>query len=176
MLGTDIISQREWANFFGGEIGQHNVGLTYSKNVALWCGCSLPTAEWVDLSTVGIAQPVAHAANNSILCMRGDAALPKLLWDFLFYVQIGSPTALAQYSLEQLLKLSAKNHGLYVPSGAFWGSQDIQKMADRGNLKVCVAQYVSLSQNNPLKIAVVGVYECIKSTKSNISWEKTYME
>lgn len=48
---------------------------------------------------------------------------------------IGSPTALAQASLEQKLKLSAKNHGLYVPSGAFWGSEDIRKMADRGDLQ-----------------------------------------
>lgn len=32
----------------------------------------------------------------------------------------------------------AKNgsHGLYVPAGAFWGGHDVQKMADRGTLKV----------------------------------------
>jgi len=56
-------------------------------------------------------------------------------------MQIGSPTAMAQSSLEQSLKLSAKSHGLYVPSGAFWGSEDIQKMADRGNLQVSIALY-----------------------------------
>ena len=54
-------------------------------------------------------------------------------------MQIGSPTALAQSGLEQKLKLAAKTHGLYVPSGAFWGSEDIQKMADRGNLQVLYA-------------------------------------
>ena len=32
--------------FFGREEGQTtNVGLTYRKNVALQCGCSLPVAE-----------------------------------------------------------------------------------------------------------------------------------
>ena len=34
---------------------------------------------------MGIAQLVSHTAGKSILCMRvGDAALPKLLWYFLF--------------------------------------------------------------------------------------------
>ena len=51
-------------------------------------------------------------------------------------MQIGSPTALAQPNLEQKLKLSALHHGLYVPSGAFWGSEDIRKMGDRGTLQV----------------------------------------
>ena len=27
-------------------------------------------------------------------------------------------------------------HGLYVPAGAFWGGEGIQKMADRGTLQV----------------------------------------
>jgi len=39
------------------------------------------------LFTVHIAQLAAHAADKSILCVRGgDAALPKLHWDFLFQV------------------------------------------------------------------------------------------
>jgi len=30
---------------------------------------------------------IAHAADESILCMRGsDMAFPKLLWDFLFII------------------------------------------------------------------------------------------
>jgi len=34
---------------------------------------------------VGIAQLLAHASDDSILCVRGgDVALPKLLWDFLY--------------------------------------------------------------------------------------------
>ncbi|XP_041093627.1 putative L-aspartate dehydrogenase isoform X2 [Polyodon spathula] len=50
---------------------------------------------------------------------------------------IGSPTALADPALETRLRDAAKHHGntLYVPSGAFWGGEDIQKMAAAGTLK-----------------------------------------
>ena len=49
---------------------------------------------------------------------------------------MGSPTALADQEVEDKLKEAAKHHGLYIPSGAFWGANDIQKMADRGTLQV----------------------------------------
>jgi len=50
----------------------------------------MPAADRLDSSAVGIAQLVAHAADKSILCMRGgDKALPKLLWDFLFWLRMG---------------------------------------------------------------------------------------
>ncbi|ESO93087.1 hypothetical protein LOTGIDRAFT_119936 [Lottia gigantea] len=48
---------------------------------------------------------------------------------------IGSPTALADKDLEVTLRKAARVHGLYVPSGAFWGGEDIKKMADRGTLQ-----------------------------------------
>ena len=53
---------------------------------------------------------------------------------------MGSPTALADKALEDSLKDSIEKHGhgLYVPSGALWGGEDIRKMADRGTLKVLV--------------------------------------
>jgi len=51
---------------FGGGIGQRNV--TYKKHAALRCECSVPAAELLDSSAVGIAQIVAHAAGESILC------------------------------------------------------------------------------------------------------------
>ena len=51
---------------FGGEGGIGQCNVTYRKNVALRCGCSVPMAEWLDLSAVGIAQ-IAHAAGESIL-------------------------------------------------------------------------------------------------------------
>lgn len=50
--------------------------------------------------------------------------------------QIGSPTALSSQELETSLRTAAIKHGLYVPSGAFWGAEDIKKMADRGTLQV----------------------------------------
>nr|ACO15335.1 L-aspartate dehydrogenase [Caligus clemensi] len=49
---------------------------------------------------------------------------------------LGSPTALANPDLEaKLRKSAAVKHGLYIPSGAFWGGEDIRKMADRNTLK-----------------------------------------
>nr|XP_026694205.1 putative L-aspartate dehydrogenase [Ciona intestinalis] len=49
---------------------------------------------------------------------------------------IGSPTALADQTTEDSLRSTALQNGraLYVPSGAFWGAQDIQKMAQSGSL------------------------------------------
>ena len=51
---------------------------------------------------------------------------------------IGSPTALANAEVESKLRSTAmtSGNGLYVPSGAFWGGEDVRKMADRGTLKV----------------------------------------
>ena len=58
----------------------------------LRCGCRpkyVPAAEQLDSSAVGIVQLVAHAAGESILCVRGgNAALHKLLLDFLFIFSV----------------------------------------------------------------------------------------
>lgn len=49
---------------------------------------------------------------------------------------MGSPTALADLKLEEeLRKASTGSYGVYIPSGALWGADDIQKMADLGTLK-----------------------------------------
>ncbi|XP_059380432.1 aspartate dehydrogenase domain-containing protein [Carassius carassius] len=50
---------------------------------------------------------------------------------------VGSPSALSDPQLEQDLRTATKQHGktLYVPSGALWGGQDIQKMNDSGTLR-----------------------------------------
>lgn len=53
---------------------------------------------------------------------------------------VGSPTVFADEAVEKAMRDAADNAtgcGLYVPSGALWGANDIQKMADRGSLKVC---------------------------------------
>ena len=47
----------------------------YRTNVALQCGSSVPTAEWLDSSVVGIAQLVAHKAGKCILCHEGGDVL-----------------------------------------------------------------------------------------------------
>ena len=43
---------------------------------------------------------------------------------------------MASPETETMLRSAATQHGLYVPSGAFWGGEDIRKMADRGSLQV----------------------------------------
>lgn len=47
---------------------------------------------------------------------------------------IGSPTALADPDVESKLKRAAREHAVYIPSGAFWGAEDIRKMADNNTL------------------------------------------
>lgn len=49
---------------------------------------------------------------------------------------IGSPTCLADEVLFESLKAVAAHHNtsIFVPAGAFWGGNDIQKMAELGNL------------------------------------------
>jgi len=69
-------------NFFGGGwIGQHK------KNVGLQCGCSVPAAEWLDSSAMGIAhnaQLVAHEAGHSLrerwLCNSSQMTLVAVKW------------------------------------------------------------------------------------------------
>ncbi len=50
---------------------------------------------------------------------------------------LGSPTALADFDTENILyeAVDQYKNGLYVPSGALWGGEDIRKMAERGSLK-----------------------------------------
>lgn len=51
---------------------------------------------------------------------------------------MGSPSALADPDLNQKLSQAAQKYGrtLYVPSGALWGGQDIQRLNDSGKIKV----------------------------------------
>jgi len=83
---------------------------------------------------------------------------------------IGSPTALSDAGLEASLRSAAQSHGLYVPSGAFWGASDIQRMADRGTLqalKVTMKKHPSCFNlngeietiNNSVKDEAVTLYE-----------------
>lgn len=57
-----------------------------------------------------------------------------------YMLQVGSPIAFADYSTERHLRQVSEggDHGLYIPSGALWGGEDIRRMADRGTLKVNV--------------------------------------
>nr|XP_048689249.1 aspartate dehydrogenase domain-containing protein isoform X2 [Caretta caretta] len=50
---------------------------------------------------------------------------------------VGSPTSLADQATEMRLREAAQRggHTLYVPRGALWGGEDIQRMDDRGVLQ-----------------------------------------
>ena len=59
---------------------------------------------------------------------------------YCMFMQIGSPTALSDSDVFRSISSAAsKHHGVYIATGALWGGQDIQKMADRGTLKVTIA-------------------------------------
>ncbi|CAB1419953.1 unnamed protein product [Pleuronectes platessa] len=53
------------------------------------------------------------------------------------HFMVGSPSALADPDLNARLRQAAQQYGrtLYVPSGALWGGQDIQRLSDSGALK-----------------------------------------
>ena len=84
-----------------------------------------------DLAECAIGDPdvIVEVAHPDITKQFGAKFLT--IADFM----IGSPTALADEDLESGLKAAASNHGLYIPSGALWGGEDIRKMAERGTLK-----------------------------------------
>ena len=75
---------------------------------------------------IEVAHPVITEAYGAALLKVAD-------------VLFGSPTAFANAALEAELRAiaSAGPNTLWVPAGALWGAQDIQKMADRGALHVC---------------------------------------
>ncbi|KAK1878091.1 putative L-aspartate dehydrogenase [Dissostichus eleginoides] len=62
------------------------------------------------------------------------------------HLLVGSPSALSDPDLNQKLRQAAQLHGrtLYVPSGALWGGQDIQRLNDSGGLK---ALFIRMSKH-----------------------------
>ncbi|XP_037545495.1 putative L-aspartate dehydrogenase [Nematolebias whitei] len=62
------------------------------------------------------------------------------------HFMVGSPSALSDFDLNQKLRQASMQHGrtLYVPSGALWGGQDIQRMNDSGTLK---ALFIRMSKH-----------------------------
>lgn len=72
---------------------------------------------------------VVEVAHPSITEYYGKKILKKC--DYM----LGSPTALCNKNLLKDLENAASSHGVYIPSGAFWGGEDIQKMSDAKQLK-----------------------------------------
>eukprot|EP01065_Artemidia_motanka_P029810 TRINITY_DN3587_c0_g1_i1.p1 TRINITY_DN3587_c0_g1~~TRINITY_DN3587_c0_g1_i1.p1 ORF type:complete len:292 (+),score=65.87 TRINITY_DN3587_c0_g1_i1:70-945(+) len=67
----------------------------------------------------------------------------------------GSPTAFADPQLEELVRSAARGetrHSLYIPSGAMWGAQDIQRMARAGALAGLKVQM----SFHPMALKLVG--------------------
>ncbi|XP_032443565.1 aspartate dehydrogenase domain-containing protein [Xiphophorus hellerii] len=62
------------------------------------------------------------------------------------HFMVGSPSALSDPDLNQKLRQASLQHGrtLYIPSGALWGGQDIQRMNDSGTLK---ALFIRMSKH-----------------------------
>uniref|UniRef100_A0A672YIG5 Aspartate dehydrogenase domain-containing protein n=1 Tax=Sphaeramia orbicularis TaxID=375764 RepID=A0A672YIG5_9TELE len=62
------------------------------------------------------------------------------------HFMVGSPSALSDSDLNLKLRQAAQQYGrtLYVPSGALWGGQDIQRLNDSGALK---ALFIRMSKH-----------------------------
>ncbi|XP_077590371.1 aspartate dehydrogenase domain-containing protein [Stigmatopora nigra] len=62
------------------------------------------------------------------------------------HFMVGSPSVLADHELNEKLRQTAKVNGktLYVPSGALWGGQDIQRLNDSGALQ---ALFIRMSKH-----------------------------
>eukprot|EP00093_Oithona_nana_P002967 02967.XXX_101935_103072_1 [CDS] Oithona nana genome sequencing. len=86
-----------------------------------------------DLQEVAKTKPdlIVEVSHPIVVKQNGELFLKTC--DFM----LGSPTALADEDLEKTLYRAANQYknGLYVPSGALWGGEDIRKMAERGSLK-----------------------------------------
>ncbi|XP_029364917.1 aspartate dehydrogenase domain-containing protein [Echeneis naucrates] len=62
------------------------------------------------------------------------------------HFMVGSPSALSDVDLNKKLHQATQQYGrtLYIPSGALWGGQDIQRMNDNGALK---ALFIRMSKH-----------------------------
>jgi len=67
---------------------------------------------------------------------------------------IGSPTSLADADLEsRIRKAASHSFGVFIPSGALWGADDIEKMGSRGTLgKLCITM-----KKHPASLKLEGV-------------------
>ncbi|XP_069773584.1 aspartate dehydrogenase domain-containing protein isoform X2 [Narcine bancroftii] len=87
--------------------------------------------EFLSESMQRSADLIVEVAHPQIAQEYGEEILKHA--DFM----VGSPTAFGEQGVDAKCREAARRYGhtLYVPSGALWGAEDIQKMADRGTLK-----------------------------------------
>ncbi|XP_061444759.1 aspartate dehydrogenase domain-containing protein isoform X2 [Rhineura floridana] len=84
------------------------------------------------------ADIIIEVAHPCIVQDNGESFLQAA--DFM----VGSPTALADLGTELKLREAARRsgHTLYIPSGALWGGQDIQRLDDGGMLQALTVMMV----------------------------------
>lgn len=95
------------------------------------------------------ADIIAEVSHPSISVKYG----PRFVRAANFFV--GSPTAFADTAYETEMRKVAdepNGHGVYVPAGALWGAQDIQKMAQRGS----IAELTITMAKHPSSLKVEG--------------------
>jgi len=103
------------------------------------------------------ADLIVEVAHPSITIQYGESFLEHA--DYM----VGSPTALADQRVEDRLRKCCSGHGVYVPAGAFWGGEDIRRMADRGTLKgLCVTM-----RKHPDSLKLEGSLQEKKKTVKN---------
>ena len=79
---------------------------------------------------------IVEVAHSTITADYGASFLSKSSY------MVGSPTCFADRAIEESIRSQLKanleanvEHGAFIPAGALWGANDIQKMADRGTLQ-----------------------------------------
>jgi len=73
---------------------------------------------------------IIEVAHPKIIASHGERFLQHA------DLMVGSPTAFSDSIVESKIRTASSKgkHGCYIPSGALWGAEDIEKMASLGNL------------------------------------------
>eukprot|EP00005_Dracoamoeba_jomungandri_P005790 CAMPEP_0174254840 /NCGR_PEP_ID=MMETSP0439-20130205/4186_1 /TAXON_ID=0 /ORGANISM="Stereomyxa ramosa, Strain Chinc5" /LENGTH=382 /DNA_ID=CAMNT_0015336701 /DNA_START=23 /DNA_END=1171 /DNA_ORIENTATION=- len=118
----------------GKELGLSLAFVWNRTKKTLYDDSSLPD-EYIlqNLEDVGMLEVdlIVEVAHPSILASYGALFLASA------DLMAGSPTAFADPEVEKSVRESCftNGHTLYIPSGAFWGANDVKKMADLNTLK-----------------------------------------
>ncbi|KAI6187578.1 Methyltransferase [Aphelenchoides besseyi] len=81
---------------------------------------------------------------------------------------IGSPTALADKQLYDSIQTVLREHSrraVFIPAGAFWGSNDVKKMADLGTLRAMTITMIKHPSSFKVRGALVDL--CEQALKEN---------
>ncbi|KAF7221194.1 aspartate dehydrogenase domain-containing protein isoform X2 [Nothobranchius furzeri] len=118
------------------------LGFVWNRNSDKLKGLVSPELVLDDLSSFANRQcdVIVEVCHPQIVIEYGVRFLSKS------HFMVGSPSALSDADLNQNLRQASEQHGrtLYVPSGALWGGQDIQRLNDSGTLK---ALFIRMSKH-----------------------------